>query len=107
MQTIEYADVNASGAVAIGGSAGFIANVSGAIDSEAETAALRVVSGGGWVPFAALPQFVSPAFEADLSIGGATVFALGVAAHHPAPVAVIPDVLTLLGTGDASGPSLM
>ena len=38
----ERLDVNASGSVAIGGASGFVANVSGTLDVEEETADLKV-----------------------------------------------------------------
>ena len=106
----QQVEVNVSGAVAIGGSRGFVANVSGHLDTELEAAHLEVTSDGGWVPFPnVLPNFISPAFIADLYLGGATLISFHETAHSPQPVVVIDGVLQLEGVGAANratGPSL-
>ena len=110
MHSTNQVDVNVTGAVAIGGSRGFVANVTGILDSEEESVELIATSEGGWVPFAsALPQFVSPAFVADLTIGGEHLLAYHATAHSPQPVDVIDNVLQFTGTGVAGrsvGPAL-
>eukprot|EP00966_Prymnesium_polylepis_P161297 3727796-Prymnesium_polylepis.1 len=71
MHSVGQADANMTGVVAIGGSTGFSANISGTIDTEAETASFVTTSSGGWAPFpSALPQLVSPAFVEEMTIGG-------------------------------------
>ena len=47
-----------------------------------------------------LPSFESPAFVADLAIGGATLLVFHASATSVEPIVLIDGVLVLTGTGD-------
>ena len=105
-------DVAAAGSMRVGGSDGFVADVSAAFGFEdgGATAVVQVSHAGGWSPVGSgllRDVFKTPAFSGTLLIGGEARFSLDASAEWADPLVLLPDVIEVQAVGDSeAGPSL-
>ena len=98
-------NIEAEGAMVIGGAYGFKASITAEIDTINKEMTTQVNHAGGWKPFGSLLDFTSPVFDGELGLKSDGTFSVGASATLSSSIPLFDSSLQLRGQGDDTGPA--